>query len=319
MKTRSFPELGVLLSLLAVCFGFTLASRQFLTLETWGNILTVSAETGLLAAGVTLLMITREFDLSIGSNFALSSMLVATLVRQQHFPPAAAILVGIAAGAAVGALNGWVTGATGIPSFITTLGAVMFWRGVVLAFTGGWPITLDEKPAFFGWLAGPIGNSEFAMSALVWLLVSFFSYVLLHHTRFGNWTFATGGKPGAAWARGIPTGRVRITCFAFAGGLAALAGIIQFARLGSMSPTDGVGLELEAISATVIGGTSLMGGRGTVLGTVLGALLMGVLATGLVLAGAPTYWFRSFVGLIIVLAVVFNTRFNAARFGRAAG
>jgi simple sugar transport system permease protein len=315
---RNFPELGVLLSLLAVCFGFTVASREFLSFETWGNILTVTAEIGLIAAGVTLLMIAREFDLSVGSNFALSAMLVATLLIK-GVPAWIAVVAGIAVGSAVGAVNGWVTVWTGIPSFITTLGAVMFWRGVVLAFTGGWPITLDEKPGFFRILAGPIGTTEFAMSALWWIAACAGATFLLQHTRFGNWTFATGGKPGAAWARGIPTGKVRILCFALAGACAALAGIMQFARLGSMSPTDGVGLELEAIAATVIGGTSLMGGRGTVLGTALGALLMGVLSTGLVLAGAPTYWFRSFIGLIIVVAVVFNTRFNTARLGRSHG
>jgi simple sugar transport system permease protein len=247
----------------------------------------------------------------VGSNFALSAMLMATLVQNHHWSGGAAIAVALAAGTFIGALNGFITVRTGIPSFITTLGAFMFWRGVVIAFTGGWPITLAEAPKALLVLSGKLGESAFHSSFLWWMLAALVVYTLLEHTPYGNWTFATGGKPESAYARGIPTGRIRIFNFGLTGFLAALAGVVQLARLESMSPTDGTGMELEAIAATVIGGTSLFGGRGTVLGTVLGTILMGMLSTGLVLAGAPTYWFRAFIGLIIIVAVVFNTKFEA--------
>lgn len=309
-RLTAVREAGVILGVIAITIGFSVASPEFLTAGTWGNIVTVSAEVGLIAVGVTLLMITKEFDLSVGSNFALSAMIMATLIQNKGAPAWAAAAAALFAGTLVGWLNGFITVKTKIPSFITTLGAFMFWRGVVIALTGGWPVTLAEKPALLALFSGRLGESDFHMSFAWWAGFAFLAYMLLEHTPYGNWTLATGGKPESAFARGINTGRVRILNFALTGFLAALAGVIQLSRLESMSPTDGVGLELEAIAATVIGGTSLFGGKGTVLGTVLGTLLMGMLSTGLVLAGAPTYWFRAFIGLIIVVAVVFNTKFE---------
>jgi len=299
-------EAGGALSLLLVVAGFGVSTRHFLSLETWATILTVSAELGIVAAGMTILMVSGEFDLSVGATFALGAMLAATLLERGILGGPAAVLAGLLAGAAIGLLNGWVTLRSGIPSFIATLGALMFWRGVVLAFTGGWPVTLSQSPRTLAALAGPVGDSGLRLSCLWWLGSASALAFLLGRTAFGNHALAAGGKPEAARALGVPVDQVKLRSFVLAGALAALGGLVQLARMESMSPTYGTSLELEAIAAAVIGGTSLAGGQGTVLGTVLGSLLMGVLNIGLVLAGAPAYWYRSFVGVLIVLAVVVN-------------
>lgn len=299
---------GALVGLVAVVLGFSLSSAYFFTAETWGGILTVSAELGLIATGVTLLMTCREFDLSVGSNFALSAMLLALLISNDIVPSPVAILLTVLVGALIGMINGLITVKMGIPSFITTLGSYMFWRGIVLALSGGWPVTVEDMPSTLAIFGSTFGSSDFPMSIVWWGIVIIIGLVLLNNTRFGNWILATGGNRNAAWAKGVPVERVRIICFIIVGFLSALAGILQFSRLGTMSPTYGVGMELDVIAATVIGGTSLFGGKGTIIGTFFGTLLIGMLGTGLVLAGAPPYWYQAFMGIILISAVVINTK-----------
>jgi simple sugar transport system permease protein len=307
LAVRLPRELGVLLSLVLVAAGFQLVSEsRFIEAQTWGNILLLSVEIGLVAIGVTLLMIAGEFDLSVGSNFAFSGMLFALLVVQLHWAPGVAFLVTLAAASAIGGLNALVTLVTGIPSFISTLGALMIWRGLVLAVSGGWPLSLEDEPArMLRALAGPF-TENLTYSVFWWAGAAFLLHLVLRHSALGNWIMATGGNPQAARASGVPVRRVKVLVFMLTGALAGLAGMIQFARLGSFSPTYGEGLELQAIVAAVIGGTLLTGGVGGIPGTVLGTLLIGMISSGLVLVGAPVYWFRTFVGVILVLAVVFN-------------
>lgn len=305
-------ELGVLIALLAIIAVFTLLNRAFLTLDTFGDILTQAAELGVAAVGITFLMIAGEFDLSVGSNFAFAGVLLALLVTRHGLAPVAAVGLALAAAGTIGLLNGVVTLATRIPSFITTLGTMMLWRGLALALTGGWPITILTTSTMLDVLGGRAVYSTVRVSALWWLIVTVIFWILLAKTAYGNWVFATGGKREAARALGVPVRRVKLVNFTLAGFSAGAAGFMQFGRMGSMSPVWGDGLALEAIAAAVIGGTSLMGGAGTILGTVLGAITMAAIRVGLVMVGAPSYWYTAFLGAVVVVAVVLNVKLEEA-------
>lgn len=301
-------ESGVLIALFAVIGVFSAMNRNFLTIDTFGDILTQAAELGIASIGVTFLMIAGEFDLSVGSNFAVAGVLLALLTTNLGWSPLLAIPLVLGVATAVGVLNGVITLGTRIPSFITTLGTMMFWRGIALAVTGGWPIHVLGSSRMLDLLGGMAVYQTVRISALWWLLVTLIFWILLVKTPYGNWTFATGGKPEAARALGVPVARVKLTNFALAGLLAGFAGFTQFGRMGSMSPVWGDGLPLETIAAAVIGGTSLMGGAGTILGTILGAITMASIRVGLIMVGAPSYWYTAFLGAVIVVAVILNVR-----------
>lgn len=303
-------ELGVLVALLALVAVFSLLQPAFLTLDTFGDILTQAAELGVAAVGVTFLMIAGEFDLSVGSNFAFTGVVLALLVTRAALPAALAVLLALLVAAAIGLLNGVVTLATRIPSFITTLGTMMLWRGLALAITGGWPISILTASTLLEVLGGKVIWSTLRISAVWLLVVTVAFWFLLGKTRYGNWVFATGGKREAARALGVPVRRVQLVNFTLAGVLAGAAGFLQFGRMRSMSPVWGDALALEAIAAAVIGGTSLMGGSGTILGTVLGAVTMAAIRVGLVMVGAPSYWYTAFLGVVVVLAVILNVTFE---------
>jgi simple sugar transport system permease protein len=305
-------DLGVLVSLCLVAVAFQLASHGiFFELGNLGGVFSLAAETGLVAIGATLLVIAGEFDLSVGSMFAVAGMLFALLCTKAGLsgPLAAAVVLVVAS--VIGAINGWITLRAQIPSFITTLGTLMILRGAVLGVSGGWPISWDgDASSFMQWMAGSISpaHETIRLSSLWWLCLGAGATVLLRRSAFGNWLYATGGNSGAARAAGIPVDRVKVTAFVLSAALAALAGIVQFSRLGSFSPTYGEGMELDAIAAAVIGGSSLYGGKGGIIGTLLGTLLVSMVASGLVLAGAPVYWYRVFVGAILIAAVVVNRK-----------
>lgn len=301
-------ELGVLVALVVLIAVFTYLKPVFLTVDTFGDILTQAAELGVAAVGITFLMIAGEFDLSVGSNFAFTGVLLALLVTTTRVPPLIAVPAALLVAGAIGALNGVVTLSTRIPSFIATLGTMMLWRGLALAITGGWPISVLTASTLLDLLGGQAVYSTLRISGVWWLIVTVIFWLLLGRTAYGNWVFATGGKAGAARALGVPVARVKLTNFGLAGVLAGAAGLMQFGRMGSMSPVWGDGLPLEAIAAAVIGGTSLMGGSGTILGTVLGAITMASIRVGLVMVGAPSYWYTAFLGVVIVIAVVINVK-----------
>ncbi|MCS6964677.1 ABC transporter permease [Thermoflexus sp.] len=305
-ELRRYPEVGALAGFLAVFLSFSIVAPHFLTPASLAGIMTIAAELGLVAIGVTLLMIAGEFDLSVGSVLGVSAMAFALMARA-GIPHLIAFLGALGLAAAIGALNGWVVTRGRLPSFIVTLGSMMFWRGVLLAVTGGFPIAYEEKSLLMFALSGRLPGG-FHASALWFLGVALIATLVLTRTPFGNAIFASGGNPQAARALGVEVARVKQIGFILTAVLAALAGIIQFSRFGSVDPLRGEGMELEAIAATVTGGTLLTGGYGSVMGTVLGALIVGMVRNGLVLAGAPAYWYRAFIGLVLVGAVIINLR-----------
>lgn len=300
------PEFTVLVAFLVVVLGFTLAApSSFLSARNVGSFLTAAAQLGSVAVGAAVLMIAGEFDLSAGSNYVFSGIAMCMLASNLHLPVGLALLLGVLIATLIGWLNGWITVLTRIPSFITTLGTWLVWFGLSLALSGGF-FTYIPSSQLLNILAGPLGE-QFYASVFWWLVLALASIVLLNRTALGNWIFAVGGRAEAARAVGVPVRRVKLFAFAFIGFTAGVSAIFTLGQQGSMSSLYGQNLALEAIAASVIGGCSLFGGVGSVLGAVLGAIMMSMLNSGLVLAGAPTFWYQTFVGIIIVVAVIVNT------------
>lgn len=258
---------------------------------------------GCLALGAGVLMIAGEFDLSIGSVYTLTAIVMAVQVSDGMSAFLAAPLA-ILIGVLIGVLNGVITLRAGLPSFIVTLGGLLFWRGAVLLYNGAVQVRFDPGPTF----AGLFGGTLFGINAAFWwfLILTVAFYLLLHRHRFGNHVFATGGNRAAATAIGIDTNRVKVIAFAIAGGMAAFAGILATVRVGSVQPGQGAGLELQAIAACVIGGLSLNGGRGSVLGIFLGAMLIYTITNVLLLVRAPGFYLDMFIAVLIVTASAFN-------------
>jgi simple sugar transport system permease protein len=258
---------------------------------------------GCLALGVGILMIAGEFDLSVGSVYTFTAVVMSVQVGDGMNAFAAAALA-IAIGMAIGVLNGVITLRFQLPSFIVTLGGLLFWRGAVLLYNGAVQVRFDPGPVFEGLFAGTLFGIN---AAFLWIIVLAFGfYLLLHHHRFGNHVFATGGDPKAATAIGIDIGRVKLIAFAMAGGMAAFAGILATSRVGSVQPGQGAGLELQAIAACVIGGLSLRGGRGSILGICLGVMLIHTITDVLLLLRAPGFYLDMFIASLIVGAAIFN-------------
>ncbi|WP_041446404.1 ABC transporter permease [Pseudothermotoga thermarum] len=299
-------ELGAIVGVGIFFVVFSMISKRFLSIDNFFNTLTMAAELGIIAAGVCMLMISGEFDLSVGAVFAVVSMTFALLINN-GFDPLFSLFISLFLSALVGLVNGLVTVKTGIPSFITTLGMMMFWRGILLAVTGGFPIMLQKRVPLLNYFGGRIyGGLRY--SAIWFIILAFVVWFILERTRYGNWTFATGGNLGAAKALGVPTEKIKISNFVISSLLAGFSGITTFARFRIVDPTFGLEMELEAIAACVMGGTLLTGGYGSVLGAAVGAVMISMVRNGLVLAGAPAYWYRAFIGVILIVAAVINAR-----------
>jgi simple sugar transport system permease protein len=302
------PELAATLLLLLLVLFFQIKSNMiFLTYDNMRGMLGFLPEVGLVAIGVTLLMICGEFDLSVGSVFALMPMTMAVLmVAGWGFWPASAL--GLLVCAFIGFLNGWITIKFAIPSFITTLGMLFMARSMTVVVSGGFPprLVMDNIPEHL--FVSYVGPYDMFRASFIWfvgiaLLVGF----LLAKTNFGNWVRSTGGFLPAAEAMGIPTNKVKIACFMICSVLAGFAGLIQVLRLGSPLPSLGEGLELQAVAAAVIGGTSLAGGIGSILGGIIGAMLIRVIDNGMVMSQVNGNWFKFAVGALTILAVVGNS------------
>ncbi len=305
--TMEKPELAALalLVVLIVVFQF-LSGGVFLSQQNLRGILGLLPEMGLVAIGVTILMICGEFDLSVGSVFALMPMSVAIMLNN-GVPFWPAVLIGLLICAAIGFINGMVTIRFAIPSFIATLGMLFVARSLTVVISGGFPPLLpqDIPAAVFTQFVGPGGL--FRMSFIWFVLVAVLASAMLSFTNVGNWIRATGGFLEAAASMGIPVNRVKLGCFMLCSMLAGFAGLIQVLRLGSPLPSIGEGLELQAVAAAVIGGAALTGGIGTIMGGIVGALLIRVIDNGLVLSQVDANWFKFAVGGLLILAVIGNS------------
>lgn len=301
------PELAGIVFLLLLTVTFQVSTDgAFLNAFNMQGILGILPEIALVAIGVTLLMICGEFDLSVGSVFALTPMVMAVLIEDGWtFLPAMA--AAIATALFVGFVNGYLTIRFEIPSFITTLGMLFVARSITVVISGGFPPVLppDALPKeLFTQFVGP--NDLFRMSFIWFVAIAILVSLLLSRTNFGNWVRATGGFLPAAKAMGIPTAQVKITCFMICSLLAGFAGTIQVMRLGAPLPSIGEGLELQAVAAAVIGGAALTGGIGTILGGMIGATLIRVIDNGLVLSQVDANWFKLAIGSLTIIAVILN-------------
>lgn len=301
------PELASAMLLLLLIVLFQIRSEGiFLSINNVRGVLGLLPETALVAVGVTLLMISGEFDLSVGSVFALMPMTMAVLVVA-GWPFWAAVTVGLMLCALIGFLNGWLTIRFDIPSFITTLGMLFMARSLTVVISGGFPprIKPGEVPSWI--FVGFVDDGGLIRASVLWFIgIAILISLLLARTNFGNWVRATGGYLPAASAMGIPTGKVKIACFMICSVLAGFAGMIQSLRLNSFLPSIGEGMELQAVAAAVIGGTSLSGGVGSIIGGLIGAILIRVIDNGMVMSQIDGTWFKFAIGALTIFAVVGN-------------
>lgn len=307
-------EVSVLGATIILFVALSLATPLFLTLD---NLLLVARQISILAimaTGMTFLFISREIDLSVGSIYGFLVVCLAFLITKAGLNPWLAVLLVVFFGAVIGMINGQVTTKFNIPSFIVTLGALSILRGAALLLSGGWPILikLPEGNSFQFLTAGYLG--KLVPMQIFWMIgVMLIAGFVLSRTRFGAHVYATGGNEESAVLSGIPTKRVKVTNFAMTGALCGIAGALLLGQVRSAFPLAGVGFELDVIAAVVIGGTPLFGGAGSILGTLLGAAIIGMITNGLVLLGASAYFEPVAKGSIIVIAVLVDTLIRRRR------
>lgn len=294
---------SVALILLLMCAVLALLSRRFLSTTNLINIALQTSIVALVAIGMTFTILTGGIDLSVGSLVALCGAVSAGLVTRSGFPIAAAFAAAIFTGCAFGTISGLLIVKGNIPPFVATLSMMAVGRGLTLVYTQGKPIA-GMGDAFVFWGTGKLG--PIPVPVLILLLIFLLSYLVLHHTRFGLHIYAIGGNEDTVRLAGIKNEPRKIAVYVISGFTSALAGVLLTARLWSAQPTAGIGLELEAIASTVLGGTSLMGGSGGTGGTVVGAFIMGVLSNGLNLLEVPAYYQRIVKGIIFILAVMLD-------------
>jgi simple sugar transport system permease protein len=304
-QIRRWPEFGVILAFLVLLAIFSIFSSNFLTLRNITGILTIVSELGIVSIGVAFLMIAGEFDLSVSSVYAFSGFLFVTLANKYNSPLAFVITLAIAA--FIGFCNGIITLRARIPSFIATLGMMLLLRGSLLAVTGGESVSYSSDAIMPTILTRFMGFG-FRPSHIWFLALTLIFSIILTNTRYGNWVFATGGNREVARAMGVNTNKVKVTNFMLSALMASLSGCIVISRFNLANASFGTGMELEAIASAVIGGTFLTGGYGTIIGVFFGALLMGMMRTGLVMIGAPAYWYQAFVGVILIIAATINLK-----------
>ncbi|WP_421726133.1 ABC transporter permease [Bauldia sp.] len=312
---------GPLIALAVLVAALSLVSPFFLTVDNIFNILRQSAFVAMLAIGQTFVILTGGIDLSVAAIAALAACVAAVLMTQPGevfgiaygpFNPVLAIVIGLAVGVIAGAFNGLIIARFGIPDFIATLGAMTLLRGLALLTTGGFPIPsfraeggLSSLPDFLIWI-GTGSVLGFPVSALIALIMAAVAWWVLRYTSFGRSVYAVGGNREAARISGISIGRVKIMVYAISGLCAGIAGLIMTGRLSSANALLGEGGELQSIASVVIGGTNLFGGEGGVLGSVIGALIIGVLNNGLNLLDVSPFWQRVVQGVVIILVVVLD-------------
>ncbi|MGX1266172.1 ribose ABC transporter (permease) [Bacillus sp. 349Y] len=299
-------KLGPFLGLLVLVVTVSIINPSFLEPLNLLNLLRQVAINALIAYGMTFVILTGGIDLSVGSILALSSALMAGMMVS-GLDPILAVLIGCILGAIMGAVNGLLITKGKMAPFIATLATMTMFRGLTLVYTDGNPITgLGDNYAFqlFGrgyFLGIPV-------PAITMLLAFAILWVILHKTPFGRKTYAIGGNEKAALISGIKVSRVKIMIYSLAGLLAALAGAILTSRLNSAQPTAGTSYELDAIAAVVLGGTSLSGGRGLIVGTLIGALIIGTLNNGLNLLGVSSFFQMVVKGIVIIIAVLIDRK-----------
>ncbi len=295
------PETGALLIfLLLLCVFFATQSPYFLT---WGNVLNIFAAlsvTGIIAAAATLLLVAGQFDLSVGSGAAFVGAVAAYVAAESGL--GVAVPVALLAGLAVGLLNGFLVTVVGINALIATLGTLAIFRGLSQIVVGGQSLPIDN----FSTLGTARPFFDIPLSVLIFLVVALVFWAMMRYTTYGRRMYSIGSNPVAARLAGIRSNRSIFIGFALTGLCIGLGGLILVSQLGAASPTAAQGLELSVITAVILGGASLAGGRGTIVGTMIGLLIIGVLNNGLILLNVSAFWQEVARGTLLILAVGFD-------------
>ena len=290
-----FPLVG----LVAVCIVMIATTDNFLSFDNFVNIARQVSINAIIAVGMTCAILSGGIDLAVGAVMALSGTLMAGLMVK-GVPPSAAIFIGLSVGLLFGLVNGFFVAFADMPPIIVTLATMGIARGLALIYTGGYPIDgLPDSFAFFG--RGAVLGLQ--TPVLIMLLVFLLAYLLLNQTPIGRYIYAIGGNEEATRLSGVRVSRYKLLVYALSGFTAALAGLVLSSRLMSGQPNSGVSFELDAIAAVVMGGTSISGGRGSIVGTLVGALMLGVLNNGLNMMGVSPYVQNIIKGLIILFAI----------------
>lgn len=302
-----------LIALILLCVGLSLASDKFMTVDNTWNVMRQISVNICISVGMTLVVLTAGIDLSVGSVLALCGAVTAGLLKYGVEMPSnnlfigftilGAIIGGLIVGSALGLFNGWAVTKFKVPPFVATLAMLTIARGLTMLWTKGFPISdLGDNFDFIGtgWFLG--------IPLPVWIsgLVVICAVIITKKTALGRYIYAIGGNEQASRLSGININKVKLTVYAIAGILSAVGGIMVTSRLDSAQPNAGMSYELDSIAAVVIGGTSLSGGRGTIMGTVLGAIIIGVLNNGLVLLNVSPFWQQVVKGAVILLAVIID-------------
>lgn len=316
-----FERFGVLIFLVLLIIFFQSQNGAFLSQRNIYNVLTEVSIFGIMAVGMTFVILTAGIDLSVGSILAVTAMFAAYIIKGDNTVTVEASawggmswLIGLTICVGLGTLIGWLHGLgvtkLKLPPFIVTLGGMTIWRGITLVINNGSPIAGFDA-GYRWWGRGDVFSIP--VPVIIFAVVAIVGYFALHKTRWGRYVYSVGGNPEAARLAGVNINRTLVSVYVVIGALAGLAGFILSARLGSAESVAGVSFELRVIASVVIGGTSLMGGYGRITGTIFGSIIMGVLINGLVLMDVSAYYQQIIMGLIIILAVTFDTYAKSRR------
>lgn len=307
--TANARQAGTVGVFILLCLVLSILTPHFLTTSNLLNVAQQTVINAVIAVGLTFVILSGGIDLSVGSVLAFAGVVLA-LALQAGWPAPLAIGACLLVGVVTGAVNGVLVAFGRLPPFIATLGLMSVARGAALLVTDGRPVSGFD--ASFRWLAT---GEILGLPVPVWCMLAVYgaAYFVLTRTKFGRYVFAIGGNEEASLLSGVPVARCKVGIYALGGGLAATAAVLLTARLNSAQPIAGLSYELDAIAATVIGGTSLMGGQGSVVGTLVGALIMGVLRNGLNLLGVSSFIQQVVIGAVIIAAVLLDTLFKGSK------
>ncbi|MBT2759817.1 ABC transporter permease [Paenibacillus sp. FSL W8-0187] len=308
IKSGALQQVLALASLVVLILFFTFSSSNFFQFSNIVGILLSTAVIGVLALGSTFVIITGGIDLSVGTVMTLSGVMTGVCITFWGLPVPVGILGGILTGALCGLLSGTAVAKMKIPPFIATLAMMMIAKGLALIISGAKPVYFNDAESFaevsqgsvLGWL---IPGLDIPNAVVIFFIAAVVGYLILSKTIIGRYNFALGSNEEATRLSGVHVGFWKIVIYTLTGAFTGLAGVMMASRLNSANPALGAGYELEAIAAVVIGGTSLSGGKGTIIGTVIGALIMSVLTNGLRILSVPQEWQTVVVGFVIILAV----------------
>jgi len=303
-----------LLIIVTIIFAFLSPQMAFIKQENLITMLRLTPEFGIVTLGMALLLISGEFDLSVGSIFALGSLVAAWTYTNWGWDPIVSLIAALIVGALCGFINGAIIVKSNVSSLIVTLGMMWVYRGLLLLITGGFPVYFHPEhkyPLFYEVFAGFIGPIPIQM---VWMIgITVILYILLEHTKFGNWILATGSNKDSARMMGINTNRVKTICFMILGLLSALAGVMQSCRIHGAYGVQGEMLNLRAIAAAVVGGTSIFGGVGTIPGAMFGSLIIQFLDSGFLAIGLSMFHFYIALGSTLIIVVFVNLLLRKVR------